>query len=198
MDFVEVKTINDRIQIDIKYASEDNFTKQEVYPAKYRNTCFLRREIAEKLSLVQQDLEKEGYSLKIFDAYRPLSIQYKFWELTPNSNYVANPFPSSPEDTTFGSKLNRGCAVDLTIIRLSDGQEVKMPSPFDDFTDKAHRDYDKMTEEESFNCSLLENAMKKHDFLPFYYEWWHFDVAHFAKYPLSDLSFDEIHSQINQ
>ncbi|HBY63229.1 MAG TPA: peptidase M15, partial [Solibacterales bacterium] len=99
-DLVEVLDI----PLDIRYATANNFTGKQVY-AEAR--CFLRREVADQLRLVQQDLKREGLSLKLYDCYRPLSIQRRFWELMPDERYVANPAK--------GSRHNRGAALDLTL-----------------------------------------------------------------------------------
>lgn len=184
-DLVEVITINPNIRLDIKYATDNNFTKKAVYS---QAKCFLRRAVAQKINLVQQELEKQGFGLKIFDGYRPRSVQYKFWELVPIPGYVADPKK--------GSKHNRGSAVDLTIIRLSDGHEIEMPSAFDEFSEKAHRKYETMTPEAAKNCKLLENLMVKYGFIPLSTEWWHFDDVDWEKYELLDISFEEVQKQI--
>lgn len=175
-DLVEVVTICPDILLDIKYATTDNFTKQKVYTEAQ---CFLRKEVVQKLVAVQQELKKSGIGLKIFDGYRPRRIQYKFWELVPDERYVADPKK--------GSKHNRGSAVDVTLVRLSDSSELEMPSAFDDFTEKAHRKYDSMTSEAAKNCRLLESVMVAHGFIPLPTEWWHFDDADWQKYDLLDI-----------
>ena len=186
IDLVELTTVNSTIRLDIKYATDDNFTKKAVYP---QAKCYLRQEVAAKLNVVQQELEQQGLGLKVFDGYRPRSVQYKFWELVPIPGYVADP--------SKGSKHNRGSAVDLTIIRLSDGQELEMPSEFDEFSEKAHREYNAMTPEAAKNCKLLEDLMVKNGFIPLPTEWWHFDDADWEKYELLDISFEDVQKQID-
>lgn len=180
-DLVELVSISPNIRLDIRYATDNNFTKKAVYT---QAKCFLRKAVAEKLNLVQQELEKQGLGLKVFDGYRPRSVQYKFWELVPDTRYVGDPKK--------GSKHNRGSAIDLTIIRLSDGQELEMPSGFDDFSEKAHRNYETMTPEAAKNCKLLEDLMVKQGFIPLPTEWWHFDDADWQKYDLLDVPFEEV------
>src|SRR4051794_27684853 len=94
------------VVLDIRYATTNNFTKQIVYPAA---KFYLRRATSDKLKAVQKELQAHGLGLKIFDGYRPLSVQKKFWALVPDDRYVANPAK--------GSRHNRGAAVDLTIIK---------------------------------------------------------------------------------
>jgi D-alanyl-D-alanine dipeptidase len=124
-DLVDVQKMIPGVVLDIRYATTNNFTGQQLYPFA---GCYLRRAAAEKLAAVQAELQPLGYGLKIYDGYRPLSVQRKMWEVFPQPGYVADPKK--------GSRHNRGAAVDVTLIRLSDGTELPMPTPYDDFTEK--------------------------------------------------------------
>jgi D-alanyl-D-alanine dipeptidase len=171
---IDIQSINPGVRLDLRYATENNFTHQKVYE---QARCFLRPETAQRLSDVQEELEKQHLGLKIFDCYRPLSVQRKFWALVPDERYVANPAK--------GSRHNRGAAVDLTLVR-DDGTELPMPTPFDDFTVKAHRDYMNLPQEVIANRELLERTMVKHGFLPMPTEWWHFDLSGWERFPILD------------
>lgn len=175
-DFVELTKVIPGLVLDIRYATTNNFTGQKVYPDV---RCFLRRAAAEKLKRVQADLAGQGLGLKIFDGFRPLAVQRKFWEIMPDDRYVANPAK--------GSRHNRGAAVDLTLIRLSDGQELPMPTPFDDFSEKAGRDYANLPAEMIRNRTVLREVMEKHGFVGLTTEWWHFDDVDWKNYPIADL-----------
>lgn len=179
-DLVDVEKFIPGVVLDIRYATTNNFTGQKVYPAA---KCYLRRAAAEKLKRVQEELQKQKLGLKIYDGYRPLSVQRKFWALVPDDRFVANPAK--------GSKHNRGGAVDLTIVD-SKGKELPMPTPYDDFTEKAHQDYSDLPKEALRNRSLLRTTMEKHGFKNITTEWWHFDDVDWQKYDLMDLSFDEL------
>lgn len=179
-DMVDIKAINSHIRLDIKYATSDNFTKQKVYS---QPKAYLRKEVVEQLDKVQKDLEKQGLGLKVWDAYRPHSVQYKFWELVPDERYVANPAK--------GSRHSRGAAVDLTLVDSS-GKELTMPTEFDNMTEKAHRDYMQLPEEAIRNREILEKAMAAHGFKGLPTEWWHFDYKKWQKYDLLDVSFEEL------
>ncbi len=179
-DLVELCTINPNIKLDIRYATTNNFTKKKVYKSP---RCFLCKATAQKIDRVQKELEKIGLGLKIWDGYRPRSVQYIFWKLVPNPQYVANPQK--------GSNHNRGTAVDCTLVDKN-GKELEMPSEFDDFSAKAHRNYNAMTPEAAKNCKLLENIMVKHGFRFNYSEWWHFDDVDYKKYNLLDITFSEL------
>ncbi len=133
---------------------------------------------------VQIELADLGFGLKVFDGYRPLSVQRKMWAIFPNHDYVADPRK--------GSRHNRGAAVDLTLIRLSDGAELLMPTPYDAFTPSAHRDYMKLDAEAIRNRELLESAMSRHGFVGLPTEWWHFDDTDWKHYRILDVDYSEI------
>lgn len=168
---IDVKLAIPSIQVDLKYATENNFTGQVVYNFK---NCLLLEETVLKLLEVQTEFEAMGLCLKIWDGYRPIEAQWKFWELIPDERYVADPRK--------GGAHTRGTAVDLTLITIN-GQELPMPSAFDDFSEKAHRNYSGATKEEIANRELLQKVMEKHGFIGDPCEWWHFDLANSQKYP---------------
>lgn len=171
---VDVLKIDSTIVLDIRYATANNFTKKVLYPiAKAK----LRREAAESLRSIQTELRSKNFSLKIYDAYRPRSIQYKLWEIMPNEDYVANPKK--------GSRHNRGAAVDLTIID-SLGNEIDMPTPYDDFTEKAWQTYDSLPEPVLKNRAFLKDVMGRHGFQPIKSEWWHYDFKGWEKFDIMD------------
>src|SRR6185295_14858120 len=116
--------------------------------------CYLRRFAAERLSAVQTELETMGLGLKVWDGYRPLSVQKQFWALVPDERYVASPVK--------GSRHNRGAAVDVTLVDRTGG-ELEMPTKFDDFTEaaSANAPCSQMAAE---NRKLLQRVMKKHGF----------------------------------
>ena len=119
-----------------------------------------------------------GLQLLIFDGYRPLSVQKKMWTVYPDSRYVANP--------DNGSRHNRGCAIDLTLAD-SLGMPLAMPTPYDDFTEKAHVDYMDLPARQLANRALLKVVMEKHGFTGLRTEWWHFDFKGWRNYPLLDI-----------
>jgi len=167
---VDITKVAPGIRLDIRYATPNNFTHVAVYPAA---RCYLRAPVAKRLAKVQADLEKQGLGLKVYDCYRPFSIQKKFWSLVPNEDWVAKPVEKDGKPVT-GSKHNRGAAVDLTLVDKA-GNEVPMPSGFDDFTEKARRDYTGGDPAARANAKRLEAAMAKEGFEPLPSEWWHFD-----------------------
>ncbi len=177
--FVDVAETVPHVILDIRYATADNFTGKILYPEK---RCLLRRSAAEKLRLVQEDLEKIGLGLKAWDCYRPLHIQHKLWELVPDPRYVADP--------ERGSRHNRGAAIDITLVD-DKGREQEMPTGYDDFSKRAHWDSLDSSARAIKNREILRNAMMAHGFTPLRTEWWHFDAPNWRKHSLFDASFEK-------
>lgn len=162
-DFVLVTDYLPQVGVDLRYAGSDNFTGQTIYDF---TDAYLRCGTVRKLSEAQAALEEAGYSLLIWDAFRPVEAQFRLWEVCPDPVYVANP------ETGYSSH-SRGNTVDVTIVDL-DGREVTMPSGFDDFSALADRDYSDVPPDAAANAQLLENVMTDCGFRPYSGEWWHF------------------------
>ena len=122
-------------------------------------------------------LRAAGYGLQIFDCWRPLAVQRRFFALVPDERYVADPRK--------GSRHNRGAAVDLTLVD-KDGHALDMGTDFDDFRERAHRGYRGIPEEAKKNRSVLDAAMAKEGFVGLPTEWWHFDAGDWKNYPISE------------
>ncbi len=179
-DLVDIKGVNPRILVDMKYASEDNFTKKTLYDS---NTCFLRKPTAVKLDAVQKELEKMNLGLKVWDCYRPLAVQRIFWAILPDERYVANP--------KTGSRHNRASAVDVTLVD-SQGRELQMPTGFDDFTPRADHHYQDLPDQVIRNRELLKGRMEKAGFIPLPEEWWHYDDENWMQFDLLDIPFRDL------
>lgn len=173
---VLLSEVDSSILLDVKYATTDNFTGQVLYPAA---KVYLRNIVAQRLAEAQQYLSRLGYSLKVFDGYRPLSVQKKMWEVVPDERYVADPRK--------GSRHNRGAAVDVTLVHIADGSELDMGTSYDDFTDKAHTNSHNLSDQVRKNRTLLADVMQKFGFLPFKTEWWHFDFEGWDRFPILDI-----------
>ncbi len=174
-DLIEIIQISPGIRLDIRYATSRNFTGRAIYPS---DRCFLQRKTAQRLHQVQCALEKKGLGLKVFDGYRPLSVQKIFWELVPNPSYVADP--------AIGSKHNRGASVDLTLVDAR-GIDLPMPTEFDAFCEEAAHSYQGGSKEELLNRETLKQAMMSMGFLPYEKEWWHYDDPEWERYPILDI-----------
>lgn len=174
-DFVDLAVAAPTVARDLRYATADNFTHQVVYPAA---RCLLRRDVAERIARVQAALARQQLGLKLWDCYRPLSVQRRFWALVPDSRYVANPAQ--------GSRHNRGAAVDLTLVG-SDGRELDLGTPFDEFSPRAHRDATDLAAAAVANRATLTAAMAAEGFVGLPTEWWHFDAPGWRRYPIADV-----------
>lgn len=161
--FVPVLDYIPDLLVDLRYASEDNFTGERIYP--FRN-AYLRYGTVKKLMMAQEVLASEGLGMKLWDAFRPVSAQYVLWEVCPDPRYVADP-------RTGNSSHSRGNTVDITLVDAS-GQELTMPTSFDDFSALADRDYGDCTEEAAQNALLLQAVMEEAGFKGYFGEWWHF------------------------
>ena len=173
-EFVDIEKLSTYFKVEMPYASSNNFLNEKVYDCK---KCLLRGEVAKALLEVQKNLMKKGYRIKIFDCYRPLTIQKKMWELNPDPKYVAN-----PEE---GSIHNRGAAVDLTLTNLQ-GKVLDMGTNFDDFSEKAHHDYNGLSTKILNNRKFLKSAMESSSFSSFETEWWHYNYNQGNNYEIAD------------
>ncbi len=162
-DFVRLKDLSPDFVYELKYATPDNFLKQAVYDC---GECYLRKSTAEALVKANEAFKQLGYRIKLFDCYRPLSVQKKMWKILPGTHYVANPAK--------GSKHNRGAAVDLTLVDAK-GKELNMGTPFDFFGKEAHHTYTQHSKEVLENRKLLKETLDKYNFKSIYSEWWHYE-----------------------
>lgn len=162
-ELVAAKAIVPNLAEDLKYATADNFMRRKLYNDP---KCYLLKETAEKLSLADKELSKRnpGFKLKVWDCYRPMSVQQEMWKEYTNTPYVANPKTA---------RHPRGRAVDITIIDAS-GNEVEMPTKYDDFSTKAHPNAP-TTPKAAANRELLRSVMTSAGFTGVTSEWWHFD-----------------------
>ena len=169
------------VKLDIRYATTNNFTEEIIYNSP---KAFVRQPVAKSLRIIQESLNKQGLGLVIFDAYRPYSATVKFYEIYKDTNYVASPWK--------GSRHNRGAAVDVSLVDLETGEELQMPTGYDNFSEAAHPDYNNLPENVLKNREILINEMQNHGFRVYPYEWWHFDFIGWEAYDLMDLSFEEL------
>ena len=171
--FVSVTDWIPGIYTDLRYASDNNFTGQVIYD--FSDAC-LRYGTVRKLAAAQKTLEEAGYSLLIWDAFRPVSAQFRLWDICPDPAYVANPEKGY-------SSHSRGNTVDLTLV-TPEGESVEMPTDFDNFTAMADRDYSDVSEEAASHARLLEEAMTAAGFRPYSAEWWHYSDT--ERYPVEE------------
>ncbi|MEO7978527.1 M15 family metallopeptidase [Flavobacterium sp.] len=176
--FVNLKEYSQDFIYDMKYATEDNFLKAKVYDCP---ECLLRLKTVQALVRANNDFIKEGYKIKLFDCYRPLSIQNKMWEIVSNPKYVADPKK--------GSIHNRGGAVDISLVDAN-GKELDMGTPFDFFGIQASHDYSILSKKIKSNRKLLKKIMIKNGFNSFDSEWWHYNLKKGLKDKVSNQKWD--------
>ncbi len=169
------------IALDIRYATANNFTGKVIYTAP---KAFARKPVAEALKKVQDSLSRHLLALKIYDAYRPYAASLLFYKVYPDTSFVADPKK--------GSRHNRGCAIDLTLIELSSDKEIPMPSVFDDFSARANPEYANLSDTILANRKFLFGVMEHFGFRHIASEWWHFDFNGWSKYKLMDLTFEDL------
>ena len=181
---VLAEVVPDIIQ-EIRYYSTYNFVGDRI--DGYEMPCALMtREAAEALKKVSDDLKKQGYRLKIFDAYRPQMAVSHFvrWAEDIRDKRMKKYFYPKVDKTKLfeqgyiaaKSGHSRGSTVDLTLFDMATEKEVDMGGTFDYFGKLSHPDYKGITQTQFKNRMILRKAMIKHGFRPLEEEWWHFTL----------------------
>lgn len=176
--FVRLSKYDGVFVFDMKYASQDNFLKTQVYDC---DECYLRMKTLRNLIEANNEFLQMGYKIKIYDCYRPLDIQKKMWNIIPNADYVADP--------NKGSIHNRGGAVDITLVDAN-GVELEMGTSFDYFGPEAAHAYKQLSRKVKANRAMLKEIMLRHNFRAFKSEWWHYNLAESVKDPLANFKWD--------
>jgi D-alanyl-D-alanine dipeptidase len=161
---VEVARLDPTIVIDLKYATTDNYTGVVQYS---RALCLLEADTAKKLIKANQYFQKQGYSIKIWDGYRPESVQWSLYYAAPANLKQYVPAPSK------NSQHSKGIAADITLIDKN-GKEMAMPTGFDSFSDAAHADYNNLPKQIIENRNFLISGMEQQGFVVNSLEWWHY------------------------
>lgn len=172
---VELHKVIPGMLVDVKYATPDNFTGQILYKT---DVLTARQFALDRLKSVQIKARSMNLQLKVFDAYRPLSVQKIMWGLVPDERYVADPKK--------GSRHNRGCAFDLTLC-YEDGAELDMGTAYDEFTEASAYTFTKLPPAVLENRRLLHNLMTENGFTVLPTEWWHYDAVGWEKFSILDL-----------
>ncbi|MBR4393663.1 MAG: M15 family metallopeptidase [Oscillospiraceae bacterium] len=170
---------------EIRYYSTYNFVGDRI-DGYEEPISILTKEAARALKNVSNEMNAQGFRLKIFDAYRPVKAVKHFilWGIE-DQDLRMKPFfyPDLEKQELFArgyiakqSSHSRGSTVDLTLLDMSTGMEVDMGSPFDLFSERSHPDCREVTEEQYENRMLLQKAMFRNGFQPIDCEWWHFTL----------------------
>ena len=163
---VDLKKLDDEFQLDIRYASTNNFMRSKFYK---NERAFFNISAADRLIEAKNELKKLGYGIIIYDAYRPWFVTKMFWEGTPENlkHFVAN-----PEN---GSSHNKGCAIDIGLYDIETKESINMISGYDEFTERAYPNYMGGSKKQRDIRDMLIKVMEKNDFTVYEYEWWHFN-----------------------
>jgi D-alanyl-D-alanine dipeptidase len=162
---VDIKSVDPSIVIELRYAGTHNPLHRRLYPPSMR--ALVQPSVAKQLVGAQNFLLSYKYGLKIWDAYRPKSVQRQLWEFVHDGSYVTNP------DDGVGSLHTWGVAVDATLVDAR-GRSVLMPSDFDEFSPAAMVHYHGMDSLIGSHLRLLQTAMGRNRFYGLHTEWWHF------------------------
>ena len=175
MSLVEITPDTYGVDIEITYATPNNFTAKPVYR---RAACYLHSDAEILLCAAISLAAQQGFRLKIFDAFRPSEAQWALWNHTPDPDFLADPRCGSPH--------SRGAAVDLTLIDGS-GRELEMGTGFDAFTPLSHHGNQEISVVAQKNRLLLMGLMTTAGWDFYRNEWWHYQMFNSRKYPaLSD------------
>ena len=174
MSLVEITEKSHNVKLELLYAKDSNFTGKIIYK---NPLCFLHSSAIPLLDKAIFLAEQQGYTFKIFDAFRPKSAAQLLWDFCPNPIYVADP--------KNGSHHTRGVAIDLTLVDKATGQDVDMGTPFDDFSEKSHHST-VITPEISKNRYLLLGIMLTAGWDFYNSEWWHYQMFSPRNFPLID------------
>lgn len=199
--FVYLAAVCPSISQDIKYATADNFTGH-IVPGYNKALAIITEEAAKRLALVQEQVVKDGFSLEVLDAYRPVTAvkAFKTWSLQPENGATQERFYPNLEKTDLfngyisdKSRHSRGSAVDLTLVDLKTGQKVDMGTPFDFLDETSHTEYPGTDSEILERRLYLKAAMEAHGFENYRREWWHYqlpdDIEPFPRYPADHQDF---------
>jgi zinc D-Ala-D-Ala dipeptidase len=180
-ELIDLEKFVPGLVMDIRYATTNNFTNEKIYNMA---RAYARKPVAEALKKIQEELKPQGLGIKMFDAYRPYKATVRFYEVYRDTTYVASPYR--------GSRHNRGCALDLTLIDLKTGEELKMPTGYDSFKKEAWPSTPVSDPLIRKNRQTLIDIMEKHGFRVNGSEWWHYDFRGWKSFEVMDIDFEEL------
>jgi len=195
-EFVYAKELIPNLRSDLRYYSSNNFIGKPI-DGYIKPKCILTKEAAAALKNVQDELEKLGFGLMIYDAYRPQRAVDQFVRWAQDSTDVKMKeqfYPNIAKKDLFAKEFiakksghTRGSTVDLTIVSLTTGHILDMGSSYDLFDDKSATDYPNITRNQRAIRLLLKRRMEKYGFKSYAKEWWHYTLKN---EPYPDKYFD--------
>lgn len=177
-NLVQITEAEYGVKLDLVYASTNNVTGAVIYQDA---VCAIHQDAAPLVKKAAEHAQRAGYTLVIFDAYRPRAAQVKLWDAVQDPIYVVPP--------EIGSNHTRGTAIDVTLLDNMTGQILDMGTGFDDMTDDSHHDVDKLPIEVQRNRLTLLAIMLYAGFKEIESEWWHYELPNGRSYPMIDCEF---------
>jgi zinc D-Ala-D-Ala dipeptidase len=177
---VNVQDIIPEVQVTLKYSTTDNFLMADVYGDL--TNAYLQKDVAEKLKTAYAYLQQQHPELTfiIYDAVRPLHIQFKMWEILDLPPGEKEKYLSNPKN---GSIHNYGAALDIGLVNKK-GVVLDMGTPFDFFGPEAEPQLEyqmlaqgKITQAQIDNRKILRSAMLYAGFRQLPTEWWHYNAC---------------------
>lgn len=170
------------VKVSMKLSTSDTSINQPFYN---RNLCLLQYDTVLMLKKAIEKFKKDGYTVVIYDAYRPTSVQQRWFDVVRVHKWVADP------SRGMGGVHDRGTAIDMSLID-KDGNELEMPTPMHTFTEESARASETMTETARANMNYMTNVMWSCGFTYIGSEWWHFQNKNTQEYLPTDHPIDEI------
>ncbi|MFT6556911.1 D-alanyl-D-alanine dipeptidase [Sneathiella sp.] len=164
MTLVEITKAHFDVALDIRYATDNNFTGAPIYT---RQACYLNEEAADKLATAIRLAKSMGYRFRLFDGFRPTEAVQALWDHTPNPHYLSHPANGSPH--------SRGAAIDLTLLDEA-GEALEMGTEFDAMTPLSHHGVTEVSAEAQQNRALLLGIMSAAGWDFYMNEWWHYQL----------------------
>ena len=184
--FVYIHDVDSSIKLELRYCSINNFVGNPINGYK-AEVCILTNHAAQRLKAIQTELRQYNLSLKIYDAYRPQQAVNHFmrWAKDVNDTITKQQFyPNVEKKNLFKeeyiatrSRHSSGSTIDITLVDLTTGEVLDMGTPYDFFGEESWILYKGITVQQKSNRMLLQTIMKKHGFIPYPKEWWHFTLA---------------------
>ena len=173
MTLIPISSESHGVALDIKYATQDNFTGKPIYT---RPGCYLLDEANNHLKKAIELARIQGWHLLIFDAFRPSEAQFKMWAHTPDPDFLADPNRGSPH--------SRGVAIDLTLVETATGRILDMGTSFDAFTPLSFHGSLEVSKKAQENRFLLLGLMTAAGWDCYLKEWWHYQMFDSTSYDL--------------
>lgn len=179
---VDLRELLPEAEIDMLFASYRNIVGEPMYPA----IPLMEYSAAMRLKEAYDEFRQDGYTIRVCDAYRPKSAQYKLYDLVEDTRFIANP-------NNGNSWHQLGRAIDMSLIKVDTGEEIHTPTPMHTFDNLSARyERGKWTEEQAQDIDYMTDVMQRHGFGIISTEWWHFEYTASGNVMDNNLDFNKI------